>query len=277
MIRLPKIKQIALRVKQLDNVTQFYKNVLGMTLHVSSDKEVTLGTKDRILLKLITDPSYTDPKEPVAGLYHVAYLLPERKYLASFLNHIIDERIPVEGASDHGVSEAIYLRDPEGNGIEVYVDRPKSMWPMKNGQIEMYTNAMDIADVMILKETFKGLPLGTRIGHVHHHVSDIISHEVYYKKGLGMDLVLQYGGSASFLSYDGYHHHVGINVWKGRGIHSPKKTDFGLDVVTMSYEHASDIEKIANQLSENNYLVNKQDGNLYTEDPSGHGWLLVLE
>jgi len=273
-MKLTSIKSVTLRVKNLNEMKSFYQRVLGMTILSENNDLATLGTKNKVLLTLKHSDDYTEPKEPVAGLYHVAYLLPERKYLASFLSHLIDTRTPIEGASDHGVSEAVYLRDPEWNGIEVYVDRPKDKWPMKNGQVDMFTDAMDIADIMTLKIPYEGLPDQTLIGHVHQHVSDIQNHLDYYQNGLGMDLMLQYGASASFLSYNGYHHHIGMNVWKGKGIAAPLRTDYGLDAVTLMYD-ASDLALIVKQLMNHQYPVMKQNDTWITEDPSGHRYLLV--
>ncbi len=272
---MPKIKQITLRVRHLKKMKEYYQNVLGMSTHNETENNVLLGTATDVLLQLKTSDTFTEPKEPVAGLYHVAYLLPERKDLASFIGHLIDTRAPVDGASDHGISEAMYLTDPEGNGIEVYADRPRDQWPMKDGHIDMFTEALDIADIIKLKTAFNRLPNGTSIGHVHHHSNDIKNHEDYYQKGLGMDLMLQYGMTASFMSYGGYHHHVGFNVWKGRGIKQPLKTDYGLDFVTIHFDEISEIKKIEDQLTSSGYLVVKRDNDLYTEDPSGHGWILT--
>lgn len=271
-----RIKHMTLRVKNIHLMTTFYVDVLGMTIHEENEHKVILGTKEDALLTLKTDPSYKASKEPVAGLYHVAYLLPERKYLAAFLGHLIDTKTPIEGASDHGVSEAVYLRDPEWNGIEVYVDRSKDQWPMKDGHIEMFTEAMDLTSMMALKMPYQELPKDTIIGHVHHHVNDIDAHEAYYQKGLGMSLMLKYGPSASFLSYDGYHHHLGMNVWKGRNIPGLAKDELGLEYVTLQYQNQVEIDLIVNNLKTYGYVVHQQDNGWYTEDPSGHGFLLVV-
>lgn len=273
---MPKIEHITLRVKQLSLMTNFYKNVLGMTQHEASDKTVSLGTKEHVLLTLKTDENYTVPKERVSGLFHVAYLLPERKDLAAFLGYLIDTKAPIEGAADHGISEALYLRDPEQNGIEVYSDRPKANWPRKNGSIDMYTEALDIEDILRLKEPYNGFPSGAVIGHVHHQSNEIKHHQDYYQHGLGMDLMLAYGSSAIFLSYEGYHHHVGVNMWGGSNIKIPRTTDIGLDFVTLSFAKKSDIENIVKSLKEHAYLVVEKGDAIYTEDPSGHGWLLTI-
>ena len=271
------IKHIQLRVKDIRHMTQFYQHVLGMVVLEEKQGIAILGTKEKALLTLIEHPSFTEPKEPVLGLYHVAYLLPERTYLAAFLKHIIDTKTLIEGASDHGVSEAIYMRDPEQNGIEIYVDRPKTMWPMSQGTLNMFTQVMDIEDLMTLSIPFEGLPTGTMIGHVHQHVDNISTHESFYRYGLGMDLVLSYGSSASFLSYDGYHHHIGINTWKGRSIPKPLKTDYGLDLVTLAYESEETLSSVIKALEKHSYFVAKQDDGWLTEDPSGHRYLLVSQ
>jgi len=162
-------------------------------------------------------------------LYHFAILLPSRRDLAETLWRLAGRHVEFQGFSDHLVSEAIYLADPEGNGIELYRDRPRAEWPYRGDALQMATLPLDTDDLLAEADgPAEALAGGTTIGHVHLHVGDLARAEAFYRSVIGFDLVLRYGPSAAFLSAGGYHHHLGLNVWAGRDVPSPPDDSPGL-------------------------------------------------
>lgn len=183
------------------------------------------------LLDLLSDPSATprDPRD--AGLFHTAFLLPSRADLARWLAHAILLDVPLQGASDHIVSEAIYLADPEGNGIEVYADRPVAQWRDQDGQIRMTTYPLDREALLAAREgAWAGFPAGGSIGHVHLQVGDTAAADGFYRDVLGFDLSCRYPG-ASFYGSGGYHHHLAGNIWNSRGTGARPEGAAGLEAV----------------------------------------------
>jgi len=222
------IGTVYLRVNDLDKQIKFYKDIIGLQVH-RRDWEVTyLGTGGEDLLALIHTPN-ANRERSTTGLYHFALLLPTRYDLALSLKHLADTRTPLQGLSDHIVSEAIYLADPEGNGIEIYWDRPREQW-FKNGRMQLSTLPMDVDGVMSTLDgqdtKWKRLPADTVMGHIHLHVANIPETERFYRDVLGLDVLFNVG-SALFMSYNGYHHHIGANIWGGRSIPNPDAA--GLD------------------------------------------------
>ncbi|MGB1287998.1 MAG: VOC family protein [Aggregatilineales bacterium] len=205
-----------LKVKNLAIMLDFYQHIIGLKLITQQENRAHLGVGDTTLLILNEDLA-ARPVKRVTGLYHFALLVPERYQLALALKHFAETQTPLQGMSDHIVSEAIYLADPEGNGIEIYWDKPRERW-YKNGEMQLATLPMDVAGVLSeLNErdtTWQGLPDGTTIGHIHLHVANLPENEQFYSVLLGLDVMFNMG-SASFLSYDDYHHHIGINIWAG--------------------------------------------------------------
>jgi catechol 2,3-dioxygenase len=214
------IGAIGLVARDLDRLTNFYRDLLGLTVLERTPRLSRLGIGDTTLIEIEHRPN-AKPDEPAeAGLYHTAFLMPTRQDHARWIMHIGKARVPITGASDHGVSEAFYLDDPEGNGIEVYNDRPRERWSWESGLVTMTTKQLDIE--AILKEidpasaTYPAAPEGLRIGHVHLRVGSVEKAEEFYRGALGLDLTRRRGG-ATFMSSGGYHHHVGANVWHSDG------------------------------------------------------------
>lgn len=211
------IGRVALTVRDAGSVAAFYETVIGLRPLGSGGGVHRLGAGGRVLVELRADPAArpVDPRE--AGLFHTAFLLPSRADLGAWLVHAAGARVPLQGASDHLVSEAIYLADPEGNGIEVYVDRPREDWPREGGRIRMATEPLDLSALAASARTpWSGAPEGTVVGHVHLQVGDVARAEAFYAGSLGFDLVTRYPGAAFFGS-GGYHHHLAANVWNSRG------------------------------------------------------------
>ena len=238
------IKHVTLNVKNIDLMRDFYEKVFIWDTLNETDTTRSFGVNQQTLLTLI-DVSSQPLNTSALGLYHVAYLLPNEKSFSSFVYHMIDLKIPLEGLSDHGVSGALYFTDPEGNGIEVYYDKPQSEWPYINGQLEMYTKAYALETLKQAYEyPYTKAPKDMTIGHIHLHVDDLQTHIKFYES-LGMTLMQNFHGSAAFLSYDGYHHHIGINTWKPRTKKLEKET-LGLHYFTIKY----DDKKLFNELIE---------------------------
>lgn len=220
------IGAISLRVRDLDGLTAFYRDAIGLTLISQQPGKVILGRDGEPLVVL---EAGAQPQASKAGLFHIAILLPSRRDLANWLAHAARTGLRLEGASDHLVSEAIYLSDPEGNGIEIYRDRSRPEWPRRDGAVAMATERLDL-DALLAEassEPYSGMPAGTRMGHIHLRVGDADQAEAFYRDALGFDLMVRYPG-ASFLASGGYHHHIGANIWQSRGAARRRDGEAGL-------------------------------------------------
>ena len=221
------IGAVSLRVSDLPRLTDFYRDAIGLAL-ISEDPGLSvLGVDGVPLVRLEAGAS---APTSAAGLFHLAILLPSRRDLANWMAHAARTRVPLEGASNHLVSEALYLSDPEGNGIEIYRDRSRPEWPrLDGGAIKMSTDRLDLDQ--LLRESdgaqYSGMPSGTGMGHVHLRVGDTTQAEGFYRDGLGFDVMVHYPG-ASFLATGGYHHHIAVNVWGSRGAGIRADGDAGL-------------------------------------------------
>ncbi len=215
------IESITLNIHDRSQMLDFYVGVLGMTVLHETSALTHLGVAARILLTLNHSTVYPRVTNPTQGLYHIAYLLPSRQALSEILRQLILKQYPLEGLVDHGVSEAIYLADPEGNGIELYCDRPSESWPKTNGQLAMVNAPFQHQAVLALSTQASSLAKATIVGHLHLYVSNILDAEKFYQDTFHYPLQQRFGSQASFLSANGYHHHLGINVWLGKNL--PKK------------------------------------------------------
>lgn len=215
-----RIGATALAVRDLERVAGYYRNLLGLAEIARTADTVRLGAGGVPLLTLEHRPDVPPDDPRSAGLYHNAFLMPTRRDLARWIAHITRHRVPVSGASDHGVSEAIYLDDPEGNGVEVYADRPASSWRWQDKMVAMVTEPLDVEAILAERDAatppYETAPAGLRVGHIHLHVGDVGQAEAFYSGVLGLDVVRRRGG-ATFMSTGGYHHHVGANTWRSPG------------------------------------------------------------
>jgi catechol 2,3-dioxygenase len=210
---------VALTVRDLDRLAGYYRDVLGLSVLDRDGDSATLGAGGLPIVHLEHRPGAKPDDTREAGLYHTAFLMPTRADLARWILHVARNKVPMTGASDHGVSEAFYLDDPEGNGIEVYCDRPPESWQWTGSELKMITDPLDIGDIVREVEptaTFPGAPDGLRIGHVHLRVGEIARAEAFYRDALGLDVTRRRHG-ASFMSSGRYHHHIGSNVWHSAG------------------------------------------------------------
>ena len=229
-----KISSIQLRTANLTGLRDFYADTLGL-----EPREVNEGTLELFAdidgEPLVTLEEHADamPRpEFSTGLYHVAFLMPSRKELARLLARLAEQRYPLQGFADHGVSEAIYLADPDGNGIELYSDRPRDQWPQKKGALEMFTHPLDLENLMSelgdSDEEWDGIHPETTVGHIHLQGSDLAKSGAFYHDILGYDIVQKDFPGALFMSTGGYHHHIGINTWNSKNAPTPPTNSTGL-------------------------------------------------
>ncbi|HSG06727.1 MAG TPA: VOC family protein [Longimicrobiales bacterium] len=221
---------VHLRVRDLPAQVAFYEDVFGFYLLAQDGALATLGTYRRQpLLVLHGAPGAPFREAGTTGLFHVAFRLPTRADLGAMILRIHAHRKPIDGFADHHVSEAIYLTDPEGNGLEFYVDRPREVWRSINGGIFMNTEALDVAGLLTeAPGPAPRLPSGTVVGHVHLRVASLAAAEAFYVGRLGLEVTNRAYPGAVFVAAEGYHHHVGLNVWGGEHAPRPEAGSVGL-------------------------------------------------
>jgi catechol 2,3-dioxygenase len=296
MDRLPpdtRIGVVHLTVANLAKMTAFYQDVLGFrpaqsTTRTVAGRDVSGAaepTEESAGFSATGAPPYdlvlhqaartTTPRR-AAGLYHFAVLLPAREDLAGALRHLIEVEARIDGASDHAVSEAVYLHDPEGNGIEIYADRPRDRWPVRNGRLEMTTGPLDVEDLFATGGgPRQHLPAGTRIGHMHLRVNDLDRAEAFYAAALGFDVMVRGYPGALFLAAGGYHHHLGLNTWAG-SLPTAQPDGLGLRYFTLVVpERAAQDAVLARARSAGITPQAWEDGGLLLRDPDGIGVMLT--
>lgn len=232
-----RVARIGLKARDAETLAEYYRDTVGLREMTRRGASIVLGAGDRELME-IEQFSAAKPDDPrSAGLYHTAFLLPTRGDLARWSRHAIEKQLPVAGASDHNVSEAIYLTDPEGNGIEIYSDRPHKTWQWNDGRVKMGTEALDVKNLLDVIDReggeWNGAPQNTVVGHVHLRVGNAKDAETFWHQQLGFDTVQTYGDKAVFLSTGGYHHHIGANAWQSSGAGLRDKDRTGLAWVEM--------------------------------------------
>lgn len=227
------IGRVTLTVNDLDRVAGFYRSAIGLERLAGDAGAVTLGAGDRPLIELVADPAAPRAGRAEAGLFHTAFLLPRREDLGRWLHHAAASGVRITGASDHAVSEALYLSDPEGNGIEIYADRPAAGWRRGPQGVHMTTEALDLDELAASADRpWAGAPEGTVVGHVHLQVGALPEAEAFYGGTLGLDLTCRYPGG-SFFASGGYHHHLAVNVWNSRGAGRRRDPVTGLAMVEL--------------------------------------------
>ncbi|KQX69037.1 MULTISPECIES: VOC family protein [unclassified Paenibacillus] len=263
------VSHVHLIVEELQKSLSFYQGVLGFQIldRTRSSISMTLNGKDALVT--LEQPVDVLPKEPRrSGLYHYAILLPDRKELAKVIQHFIDIKYPLQGLSDHLVSEALYLADPDGNGMEIYVDRPSESWEWIGEQVTMATEQVDLHSLLseANEEKFTGLPSDSIMGHIHLHVSDLSRAAEFYMDGLGFKVVYQISNQALFISSGGYHHHIGLNIWNGKNIQEPSRNSVGLKYFTIVFADEKTRDGAIKNLELLGYPVNEY----IAVDPSGN-------
>lgn len=271
--RLPATTELGpvhLQISDLPRSLEYYERIVGFLARRVSEHEAVLTAPgdDRPLVTLRTRPGVTRARRGAFGLYHFAILLPDRAALGRFAAHLAAQDVHAATA-DHAVSEALYLWDPDGLGIEVYADRPRAAWPSRDRELVMTTEPLDIAGVVAAGggRPWEGLPEGTTLGHVHLHVGDLREAEAFYHRALGFDKTMWSYPGALFLSAGGYHHHLGTNIWApGPAPAADQARLLAWDLIVPSAEV---VASAADSLRQAGYTVETPSGALLAADPWG--------
>jgi catechol 2,3-dioxygenase len=265
---------VRLQVSDLERSLRFYEEILGLRTVVREHATATLAPHDddAPLLHLVERPgARAVPRRGRIGLFHFAILLPDRAALGRFVVHLGEARVHV-GASDHLVSEALYLSDPDGLGIEVYADRPRSTWRATGGELAMSTLPLDLGALVRAAgdERWTGAPPGTVMGHVHLHVGDIERASAFYHEALGFDRVVWSYPGALFLSAGGYHHHLGVNTWAGSGAAAPAEDEAQLLEWELVLPAPSDVAAATASVAGHGHVTNSAEAEtVRARDPWG--------
>jgi catechol 2,3-dioxygenase len=276
-----RIGAVQLTVADLDRAREFYERAIGLRMigEEGDDNGPTLrlGAGATTVVELIGDPDAPPRRRGTTGLFHLAILVPTRLDLAGALRRVVGAGGPLAGASDHLVSEALYLADPEGNGIEIYRDRPREEWRRVDGQIEMATLPLDLDSLLAEQDEGQSpdAPTGTRIGHVHLHVADLAAAEEFYAGVLGFDVTVRGYPGALFLSAGGYHHHIGVNTWAGEGAPAPPAVSRGLRHFEIVLPRSAELEAAEQRLRDAGIEARRDAEGVHAADPSGNAIVLT--
>ena len=270
---------VHLTVADLARSLDYYRSAIGLRVLEETAGRASLGTDGRELLVLVEERG-ARPAAAYTGLYHFALLVPERAQLAAWLAHAARDRVPLVGLSDHFVSEALYLSDPDGHGIELYRDRPREVWEGKVGTT-LTTMPLDVDDLLGVlddpaTEPFDRLPAGTVMGHVHLKVAGIPEAIDFYRDVLGFGLTAQLGEQAAFLSAGGYHHHVGANTWESAGASPPPPGTAALRHATILLPNDGARTHVVAQVEAAGRPVEDHGGDPLVRDPSGNALVLAV-
>jgi catechol 2,3-dioxygenase len=268
---------VHLTVSNLGRSLDYYQRALALQVHERDNGTARLGAGGGDLL-VLHEEAGAEPAPRNTGLFHFALLLPSRHDLARWLTYAIGQEARFEGMSDHLVSEAIYLRDPDWHGIEIYRDRPREEWERDGEFVKMATLPLDVQGLLTAladgEPQFERMPPGTAMGHVHLQVADIASSEAFYTDELGLDLQARYGDQASFMSAGGYHHHLGANVWNSRGASPPPPGSAALRHFTVLLPDDDELDRVSARIAG---ATPAPDGDgVRVNDPSGNALLLQV-
>lgn len=275
-----KIGALHLTVSDFNRSLAYYQDCIGLKHHRSQNGSAYLGAGKRDLLRLTERPG-AHLSRGVTGLYHFALLVPSRLELAQVLKRLITSKTPIGGFSDHGVSEAIYLSDPDGHGIEIYRDRPREEWTFVNGRLRMVTEPLDVegllAELQAEQSLTAEMPPDTVVGHIHLHVSDLNPSTRFYVDVLGFELMARYGPSALFVSAGGYHHHIGLNTWAGQGAPQPPHDALRLQWYEVRLPDTTALSQVMERIEVAELPFEEEEMGIAVHDPSGNKLLLTLE
>ena len=274
--RLPdtaRIQYAHFRVLDIERSLGFYKDLLGLVESGSNGNTLMLAAEgsDEPLVKLTEDRNAVPRQHQAPGLFHLALLYPDRKSLAAAFKHLYVNQWPFQGFADHGVSEALYLADAEGNGIELYVDRPKVEWPYKHGELQMVTETLDLDDLLSKLDPLNGINRSNSrdlsIGHIHLQISNLQRTEAFYHGALGFDVVQRNYPGALFMSAGGYHHHIGANVWNSRGAAPAADGSAGLMEFGIRTGNAQVTQELSAQFRETEFWLEGVNEDFTLRDP----------
>jgi catechol 2,3-dioxygenase len=267
---------VELTVSDLDRSLDYYRTAIGLDVLEESNGRASLGSDTELLVLDEVPGAHPAPRN--TGLFHFALLVPERRELARWLAHALRQQVPLTGASDHFVSEAIYLRDPDAHGIEIYADRPREVWEGQVGR--MTTEPLDLEDLLgelddPQGEAFDRLPGGTAMGHVHLQVAEIPETVRFYRDVLGFDLMVAIGSQAAFLAAGGYHHHVGANTWQSAGAPPPPEGSAALRRATIVLPDSESRDEALRRVVADGQEPEDTPAGPVVRDPSGNSLLLA--
>ncbi|GAA4056949.1 VOC family protein [Amphibacillus indicireducens] len=266
------IGQVRLKIEDLNRSLKYYQDVIGFEILDRSETTANLTADGKTSILKLEQPENVQPKQRrTTGMYHFALLLPTKKDLADFVIHLSEKNIQV-GAGDHLVSEALYIKDPDGNEIEIYVDRDPKVWDWNGEEVAMTTDPLNFEALIthrVQGEKWQGLPKETIMGHIHLHVAELEKTQEFYVKGLGFDIVNRFGSQALFLSTAKYHHHIGLNTWNGVGAPKPADNSVGMKSFELIYNDEAAIKATIANLEKIGATVVEEDGRTFTYDPSG--------
>jgi catechol 2,3-dioxygenase len=268
---------VHLTVSHLETSISYYQREVGLLVLDRSDGQASVGVAGRKLIVLVEEPGARSGAG-FTGLYHIALLLPRRTDLARWLAHAARDRVPLVGLSDHFVSEALYLSDPDGHGLEIYWDRPRQVWEGRVAE-RMTTLPLDAEGLLAelpgpAAEPFEGLPDGTVVGHVHLKVAAIPETVAFYRDLLGFGLMAALGPQAAFLSAGGYHHHIGANTWESRGAEPPPAGTAALRHATIVLPDRGEREEVLRRIQDARQVGEESAAGPVVRDPSGNAWVL---
>jgi catechol 2,3-dioxygenase len=269
------VGEVRLTVADLARSRDFYERALGLRATERDDGSLALGVVGEApIIELTADAAAPPRPRRTTGLFHLAVLLPTRRDLAVALRRLAEARVPLDGASDHLVSEALYLHDPDGNGIEIYRDRPREEWPHVEGRLEMATLPLDLEDIITELPPASAkdavVPPGTRMGHVHLQVSDLDEAEAFYSDVLGFEVMVKGYAGALFVSAGGYHHHIGLNTWQSLGAGAPPPGAIGLRSFEVVLPDSGELEHILARVNEAGITAERSNRGAVVRDPSGN-------
>jgi catechol 2,3-dioxygenase len=277
---------VTLAVRNVERALAFYRDLAGLTEHRTTGdgaasasamrnedgRIVTLGAGGAHVVRLKEEPAARPSPERSSGLYHTAIRYPDRATLAWAIRRILDARYPLTGASDHGVSEAFYLDDPDGHGVELYADRPRERWRWAGNMVEMVSKPLDFDSLLAEAEVrFDGAPEGTVVGHVHLRVSSIEEAERFYCDVVGFAVTARLANTATFMAAGGYHHHIGANIWQSRGAPAAGRGYVGLRELTIIVPASGGVAAFIERAEGAGVAVAREsDGSAVASDPWEH-------
>ncbi len=280
MFQIPKeshVAHVSLKVAKLELMRDYYQQVMGLVVRQESKNEVRLGTATQDLVILKDHPQgQVAPRR--SGLYHLALLLPDRSSLASWLRRFLSLGQKLEGTGDHKVSEALYFSDPEGNGIEVYADRPQAMWQWEGEQVKLATDPLDLQNLMraASQTPMTQVPNTAKIGHAHLKVADIEKTRAFYLDILGFNLMSDMSRvGALFVAAGNYHHHIGLNTWHSKNTLADPEA-LGLDHVKFVVPDFKTIEKLAHRMEVASYPFAFVNDQIEFDDPSKNSLVFAV-
>jgi len=272
-----RVGAVHLTIADLARSLRYYQSNLGLAVHRQDDRTAWLGAGGPDLLVLEADAA-ARPVHGTTGLYHFALLVPSRPDLARALRRLAATNTVMHGAADHGVSESLYLADPDGNGIEIYRDRPRDQWPFPGGRLRMVTEPLDFESLLAEagpNEDRAAMPAGTTMGHVHLRVAKLADAERFYVDVIGFELMQRFGPAALFVAAGGYHHHLGMNTWESAGAPAPPPGAIGLRHFEVLLPDAGAVRDVLKRIEGAALPTERVGDGWLLRDPSGNALVLT--